>query len=132
MKMLGNGMRKYVMNRSNYKKEIQRVYDPRLEKYAIIAIKDLTLLAENLSEEEQDKIFNNENIEPFLRSLLSLKSDNEEKRRKRVIGLWDAIFSNFLSPEYGLKLVKKDTWQALTMQQDNTLKAIYYATRFRE
>ncbi len=131
--MLTKPMRKYVESKTKvgYDKHMQDVYDDRLRKYATDALKDLKLLAEKLPEEQLEKIFNVENTQPFIGALLALKSDNEAKRRERIIELWDAIFKS-ISPEYGLKLVSRDVWRALTMREDRTLQAIYYAARFHE
>jgi hypothetical protein len=132
--MLTKPMRKYVESKTKvgYDKHMQDVYDDRLWKYATEALKDLKLLAEKLPEEQLEKIFSVENTQPFLGALLALKSDNEEKRRERIIELWDAIFKSVLSAEYGMKLVNRDVWRALTLREDRTLEAIYYATRFHD
>lgn len=95
-----------------------------------------------------------ENVQAFLDSLLSLipkeimeeqrkkgdvwkaswfKSDDFEKRRKRIIGLWRVIFSG--AQEYGAyssKLVGEKIWRALTYERDLThIQAIVFATLFR-
>jgi hypothetical protein len=131
--MLGKAMRKYVMEekKEKYSKEKRNVYDYRLKKYAVQALKDLALLAEKLPEKQQSEIFSVENTSPFLRTLFSLESDDVEKRKRRVIGLWHALFSN-LSTTYGLKLVSREVWQVLASQPIPHIQAIYYATLFRE
>ena len=103
----------------------------RIRRTAAKAIEDLTFLLEHLNETELERIFNTENVSPLLRKLFSLESDEVEKRRKRVIGLWDAIF-RVMNATYGLKLVGKEIWKALTIQRDANLRAIYYATMFHE
>lgn len=130
--MLTDPMRKYLENPHEYKKRVQAVYNRRLRKYAVQAIKDLAFLTEKLSEKEQAKIFSVENMKPLLRMLFSLQSDDieNEKRRKRVIGLWHALFSG-INGTYGLKLVSKEVWQVLASQPIPHIQAIYYATLFR-
>jgi len=132
MNVLGKGLRKYVMNeKKGYDKARQRVYDPRLEKTAIQGLKDLALLAEKLPEEQLAKIFNAENTSPFLRALLSLKSDSPEKRRKRVLRLWNTLFG-VVSTTYGLSLVSREVWAVLASQPIPHIQAVYYATFFQE
>ena len=126
-------MRKYVeSDKKGYTKEIQSIYDRRLKRYAVQALKDLALLAEKLPEEQQVEIFSERNMCPFFAKLLSLKGDGRAKRRRRIIDLWHAIFSSNASLSYALQLVGKEVWQVLQSQPVPHLQAIYFATLFRE
>jgi hypothetical protein len=95
--MLGNAMRKYILNENNnsHNKDKQRVYKNRIRTYAKTALKDLTLLAQKLPEEEQAEIFNENNLTPLFKALLqpnpeemtTLENDTEltKKKRQRLI-----------------------------------------------
>jgi len=88
-------MRKYVMNESKngYSKEVQTVYKYRIKKYTVQALNDLTLLAKNLPEDQQDEIFSAGNLNPLLRVLFKHKFRQDlteealEKRRVRLLEL---------------------------------------------
>lgn len=130
--MLTKAMTKYVKSfplKNGYTREIQNKYDDRLRVYASQAIKDLILLAKKLPEKQQTEIFSFDNMAPFLRALFSLKSDDIEKRRKRVIELWRALFmSEVMSYGYGADLVGKKVMQILIRKSmDTTFEAIYHA-----
>lgn len=84
---------------------------------------------ETLPEKELEEIFNVENMQRFLSSLLSLQSDDKEKRRERVNGFWKTIFG-VVGMDYGLKLVSKDVRRALMLREERGLQAIYYATLY--
>ena len=131
--MLTDAMRNYVKNEKKvgYTKEVQNTYNYRLKNYTIQALKDLAFLAEKLPEEEQAKIFNRENVSPFLQKLFSLKSNDEEKRRERVIGLWKALFG-IVGMTYALNLVSKEVWRVLASQPIPHIQALYYATLFSD
>lgn len=78
--MLDKGMTKYVQKRyvqklanCGYEKETQRVYDGRLRVRVKKALKDLTLLADNLPEEQLTQLFNSETLTPFFQALFKLE-----------------------------------------------------------
>jgi len=75
--LLSKSMKKYVLNKekNGYSKEMQNVYDDRLEVYALKAIKDLTLLADKLPEAQQAGIFNDKTMGPLFRSLFKFLSE---------------------------------------------------------
>ncbi len=77
MEMLGNSMKKYVMtqDKKGYSKQVQNVYNNRIKKYSQQALRDLTLLAQKLPEEQQAEIFNAANVGPLIQAIL--KIDNE-------------------------------------------------------
>ncbi len=131
-------MRKYIMDeaKSRYNKQVQNVYNYRIRKYAVQALKDLALLAEKLPEKRQAEIFNKENLEPLLEALFKLDirkvgADRESIRRKRerllpvclkTIGLLnDVTLAHWLAPTF---------WSAYVNEQGSdhfaALKALYY------
>lgn len=137
--MLGNSMRKYVMNetKNGYGKQVQSVYNNRIKKYANLAFKDLTLLAQKLPEDQQNEIFNDQNITNLLAALLKLSSsqltelnDNRaltRKKRQRLLPLCyslitllnDSNLAHLIAP-IGSKYMIKEGGQLAY------LKAIYY------
>jgi hypothetical protein len=97
-------MNKYVMNKTKtgITKEAQTTYNSRLANYAVQAFKDLELLANELPEDLQNKIFNEENMQKVFKALFTLlkgsvfvsdiKMTNEQreglqKRRERILNL---------------------------------------------
>ena len=137
--MLGNSMRKYVMseNKNGYSKQVQSVYNNRIKKYANLALKDLTLLAQKLPEDQQNEIFNDQNITSFLTALLKLSpaqltelNDNRgllKKKRQRLLPLCyglitllnDSNLAHLIAP-VGSRYMTKEGGQLAY------LKAIYY------
>jgi len=119
----------------------ERAYYNRIRKAALKDIKELTFLIENLPEKQLEQIFtvkrhkNKEQPAPldfFLRALFSLKSEDPERRRKRVRYLWSWLLTQFSSYTYAANLVGKDVVQLFVGQIPQTFQAIYYATRFIE
>ena len=137
--MLGNSMRKYVMseNKNGYSKQVQSVYNNRIKKYANLALKDLTLLAQKLPEDQQSEIFNDQNITSFLTALLKLSpaqltelNDNRvlvKKKRQRLLPLChdlitlvnDSNLAHLIAPVGSRYMIKEGGQLAF-------LKAIYY------
>ena len=144
--MLTKAMRNYVKSetKTGYEQHTQSVYDRRLIEYSVQALKDLTLIAEKLTEKQQAEIFNEDNMRPLFQALFGLPTLKEndaeekhvefEKRRERVVGLWDAFFRGGIisDPFYGAKLVSRDVWRALSLNADRSLQSILYATKYRE
>jgi len=137
--MLGNSMRKYVMseNKNGYSKQVQSVYNNRIKKYANLALKDLTLLAQKLPEDQQSEIFNDQNITSFLTALLKLSpaqltelNDNRvlvKKKRQRLLPLChdlitlvnDSNLAHLIAPVGSRYMIKEGGQLAY-------LKAVYY------
>src|SRR3990172_8390495 len=137
--MLGNSMRKYVMskNKNGYSKQVQSVYNNRIKKYATLALKDLTLLAQKLPEDQQTEIFNDQNITSLLAALLKLSpaqltelNDNRvlaKKKRQRLLPLCydlitllnDSNLAHLIAPVGSKYMIKEGGHLA-------HLKAIYY------
>ena len=107
--MLTKPMKKFVMSndKSGYTRAIQKVYEKRITEYSVDAIKDLTLIAQNLDESTHDKIFNDKTLMPLFKAIFKVHykgykdekemSDKEkdmiEKRRKRILNLcFDLLF----------------------------------------
>jgi hypothetical protein len=132
-------MRKYVMseNKNGYSKQVQSVYNNRIKKYANLALKDLTLLAQKLPEDQQSEIFNDQNITSLLAALLKLSpaqltelNDNKvlvKKKRQRLLPLChglitllnDSNLAHLIAP-VGTRYMIKEGGQLAY------LKAIYY------
>jgi len=98
--VLSKSMKQYVMSqeKKGYSKETQNVYNNRLRNYAVEALKDLALLAEKLSEEELQDIFNEKTLSPLIKNIFraKIKDNYEEKefeqRRQRILRLsWDTL-----------------------------------------
>ena len=137
--MLGNSMRNYVMSESKngYSKQVRSVYNNRIKKYANLALKDLTLLAQKLPEDKQTEIFNDQNITNLLSALLKpnpaqmaeLNDDGAlaKKKRQRLLPLcYDLItllnnsnLAHLMAP-VGTRYMTKEGGQLAY------LKAIYY------
>jgi len=137
--MLGNSMRKYVMseNKNGYSKQVQSVYNNRIKKYANLALKDLTLLAQQLPEDQQTEIFNDQNVTNLLKAILKANptqmtelNDNAflaKKTRQRLLPLFYDIVTllnnrnlAYLMAPVGTRYMIKEGG-ALAF-----LKAIYY------
>lgn len=73
-------MRQYVNRTENngYDKETQNVYNMRLRSYAQRAIKDLTLLAQKLPEDQQKQIFNTKTMNPLIRNIYRAKNKENQ------------------------------------------------------
>jgi hypothetical protein len=99
--LLGNSMRKYVMNdkKNGYSKQFQNVYNNRIRKYATRALRDLVLLAEKLPEKQQAQIFNEETLSPLVHSIFSFRTKQQtdekgaQERRTRILQLCYTILS---------------------------------------
>ena len=128
---MGNAMRKYVMseNKSAYSRQTQSVYNNRIRKYTIRALKDLTLLAEKLPEKEQAQIFNEETIGPVARKLLRFSARREtdrseaEARQERILRMCCRILDEMAWVENGWDLAP-DVMNILTLGQSDTLTTI--------
>ena len=78
--MLTTGMTKYVRRKyieklanCGYDKASQRIYDKRLQRNIGKAFKELTLLADNLPEEQLEEHFNAKTLAPFFEALFKLE-----------------------------------------------------------
>lgn len=73
--MLTKAMRKYVTSKdkSGYAKNKQSTYNSRVEADIVQALRDLTLLAEELPEKQLEKIFSAEALKPFFKALFLLE-----------------------------------------------------------
>ena len=145
--MLGNAMRKYVTspNKRKLSKAVQNVYNWRIKKYTLQALKDLVLLTEKLPEDRQAEIFNEETLTPLIRNLFrlipkpfvevadlpGLDKDELEKRRKRILTLChialeeigDIINARNLAPDITRALTEAGPQE--TMSTITGLRAVY-------
>lgn len=132
-------MKKYVMSQSKvgYSKEVQAVYNSRIKTYAKQAIQDLTLLAQQLPQDQQEEIFNHKTLQPLFSAILKpsaqeiqqLYQDKELAKKKRqtllpicygiISQLNDSNLAHILAPIGTRYMVKEGGHLAF-------LKAIYY------
>ena len=137
--MLGNSMRKYVMseNKHGYSKQVQSVYNNRIKNYAKLALKDLTLLAQKLPEDQQTEIFNEGNITNLLAALLKLNAaqltelnDNRvlvKKKRQRLLPLCYELITLLNDPNLAHLIAPVGTrYMIKEGGQLAFLKAIYF------
>lgn len=137
--VLGNGLRKYVMseNKNHHSKEVQRVYNNRIKKYAKQAIQDLTLLALKLPEDQQAEIFSDKTINPLFTAIIKPTPEqmiqyfeNKELTQKKrqnllpicyniISQLNDSNLAHLLAPVGTRYMIKEGGQLAF-------LKAIYY------
>jgi len=93
MGILTKQMKKYVLSdtKRGYDKATQSTYNGRIVEYCQEGLKDLKLLAERLSEEQQAEIFNERYLGPLLKNIFALRIkkdiDKEEldQRRGRIL-----------------------------------------------
>lgn len=93
--ILSNAMKKYVLNatKQGYTREIRSVYDRRIMDYAKKGLKDLTLLAENLPENQVAEVFNKESLGRLIKAVfhlrirLNLNKEELKARRERILKL---------------------------------------------
>jgi hypothetical protein len=80
-------IKKYVIseNKNGYNKQTQAVYNNRIKKYAKQALQDLTLLAQTLPENQQTEIFNNQNTQTLLKTLLNADLTQTEWQNQELI-----------------------------------------------
>ena len=110
-------------------RERQRYY--RIRQRIKETLQGLTTVMENMPEQQLEQVFNKDKVVSFLSALFSLESDDLEKRRKRVIELWEYLLTQHSSYTYGHKLVGRDVMRVVTSGIPNTIQAIYYATRLK-
>ncbi|MDH7564815.1 MAG: hypothetical protein QHH24_08110 [Candidatus Bathyarchaeota archaeon] len=128
-------MRKYVLSerKNGYSSQVQNVYNYRIKKYAVQALKDLALLAQRLPEDQQAEIFNRENMYELFRALFKLDSklweDKEllRKKRRRLLPLCYEIIM-LLDDSTFAHLIAPLQWEVMTKEGGHLvyLKAVYY------
>lgn len=87
--MLSTKTRKIIKEHKWIKHSNTSQFFIRIENQSKEALKDLRLLAEELSEEQLSKIFTNTNIEPLLRAMLG---GDRESRKKETLEDNDRLF----------------------------------------
>ena len=105
----------------------QRQHYYRLRRKTEETLQGLTTLLEILPEQQSKQTFNRENVGPFLKALFSLKGDDIEERRKRILELWHfmLIGSGHSGYRYVADLVGEDYLQLLTEAGINPIQALY-------
>lgn len=107
---------------SNYERQRYYRMRPRVKE----TLEALTTLVETLPEQQLEQTFNKENIAPFLKALFSLKGDDIEERRKRILELWHFMLlgSGHGTYTYVANLVGKERLQLLTKAGINPFQAL--------
>jgi len=133
--MLGNAMRKYVMSerKNGYSSQVQNVYNYRIKKYSVQALKDLALLVQELPEDQQAEIFTKENMYELLKAMFKLDSklweDKEllRKKRRRLLPLCYDVIMLFNDPTFAA-LVAPLQCDVMIKEGGHLsfLKAVYY------
>jgi hypothetical protein len=85
-------MKNYLLtpNKKGYSKETQTVYKHRIHEYAQKGIQALTLLAQNLPEDQQTQIFNQKTLFPLIKAIYTAKNKPDhdpetlQKRKERI------------------------------------------------
>ena len=105
-----------MSNGRGYDKATQRVYHQRLKQYALNALGDLGLIAENMSEKVQAKIFNRDILKPLFEVLFNINGDisvkDREARRKRLLSLIRELLFTLEKNEMDRKLAPQ-VWNVL-------------------
>jgi hypothetical protein len=137
--MLGKALIKYVMSKdkSGYSREVQRVYNSRIKTDAKHAIKNLTILAQQLPQDQREEIFNDGTLAPLFSAIIlptseelkQLEVDKERTFEKRqnllpicytlISQLNDSKLAHLLAPVGTRYMIKEGGQLAF-------LKAIYY------
>ncbi len=133
--MLGNSMRKYVMGEkaNGYTKEVRSVYNYRVRKYAIQALKDLALLAQKLPEDQQAEIFNEQNMRDLFRAILKLPNTliNDEllqkQKRQRLLPICYELIT-LLDDSTFCHLIAPTVWPVMRNEKGQLpfLRGVYY------
>jgi len=104
----------------------------RIEEQTDEAIKDLTLVANNLNEKQLEKIFTIEKLEPFIQSLMLPKKIEDENYRnlssQRLFFLGHMLMKyslNLMGTTFGNKWAK-ELYQQHEIPLSNMLDTIYY------
>lgn len=100
----------------------------RIRKRIKATLEGLTDLAENMPEQQLQQTFDQKELRPLLVKLFSVNSGDSDKKRRRIIGLWDVLFEFLIDRIYGYKLVGRDVMQVLMSDTPLTVRAIQYAT----
>jgi len=105
----------------------QRQHYYRLRQKTEETLQGLTTLLEILPEQQSKQTFNRENMGPFLKALFSLKGDEIEERRKRVLELWHfmLIGSGHSRYSYVANLIGEERLQLLAEAGINPIQALY-------
>ncbi|MGQ9640682.1 MAG: hypothetical protein ACUVUF_00970 [Candidatus Bathycorpusculaceae bacterium] len=119
--------------KNGYSAQVQNVYNYRIKKYAVQALKDLALLVQKLPEDQQAEIFNRGNMYELLKALFKLDSklweDKEllRKKRRRLLPLCYDIIMLFDDSTFA-HLIAPLQWDVMVKEGGHLahLKAVYY------
>jgi hypothetical protein len=143
--MLSEPMREYVKTKNKsdkYNKNVQAVYNSRIRKEIDLALKDLTLLAEELPEKQLEKIFSAETLKPFFKALfqLEIKKAKDHKdwlqkkkelkpRRDRLLKLSGAVLRTIGNGRFAVVLLPESLKFELDQMNSSVenLRVVFYA-----
>jgi len=105
---------------------------------AITELDDVAFLASVLPEKQQAQVFCKERVRPLFDALFSIKGHLDqkdfEKRRKRLLQIFDVLFSNYIcNVTYVLSIAKKEQ-RILSASEINVhnMQALYLASSSTE
>jgi len=116
-----------MSNGRGYDKATQRVYHQRLKQYALAAVEDLGLIAQNMPEKMQGQIFNHHILIPFFELVLNINGDISDKdrevKRKRLLSLIRELLFTLQKNEMDRKLAR-EVWNVLRHSPRSQLTAL--------
>lgn len=100
--MLTYKQKKYIKNREtcSLTDEVKRQYDYRIREKAKQMLKDLTVMAKYLSEDQMAQIFTAENMKPLIRNILNAKKtyvDNKKYGSEQILNSRTFLLSKLLA-----------------------------------
>jgi len=136
MPVLTKKMEKYVLKKTKvgYTNEHSSKYNRRIIEYAKKGIEQLTLLAENLPEEQLEEIFNRDNLRRFFANVLFKVEPNmidekkRKKRRRRILELWHTIVFAMRTPGFAAHLAP-EAYEAIKTREQHDEIAAFIAIR---
>jgi len=106
---------------SNYERQRYYRLRPRIKE----TLEALVTVMNALPEQQLEQTFSKDNVGPFLKALFSMKVDDIEERRKRILELWHFMLVEHSTHPYVIRLVGKERLQLLTHAGINPIQALY-------
>jgi len=129
--MLQESIRKQISNKTWDKHSNPSQFFGRVQDTAIIALKDLTLIAKNFDEEQLEKIFTDETLNPLLLALL--KVNPRGKSGDRAFGIACVFLKHALNltGRFFERKIEKKAYNDLEWRLREII-GIIYAERFNK
>jgi hypothetical protein len=133
MVRLSKEMKDYVKGTSKkgYTKETRSTYDKRLLQYATVGIKDLTFLAEELTEQMQAQVFTDWNLKQLFRALFQVGDSSggiTEEKRLRILRLCNCALDEIKTRRNGPVIAPK-AWKVLKETASSDYHEEVYGTK---